>query len=166
MDEEEGMGWSDERSSNNWPSSRTIWRQVKRMGWDDQMRGLQTLHQVHVHSGRRVKRMGWDDQLRVLQTIDCVHVLSGDGWKEWDDKIRWEVFKQLIKFTYPLERESYQKQEQNLIDKFTYFLEMHKEDGMIRWEVLKQLAKFTYFKFLETDEEKGMRWSDERSSNN
>ena len=39
-------------------------------------------------------------------------------------------------------------------------VEIVKEDGMIRWEILKQLTKFTYW--LETDEEDGMGWSDER----
>jgi hypothetical protein len=54
---------------------------MKRMGWDDQMRGLQTIDQVHVLPGdwRRMKRMGWDDQMRGLQTIDQVHVHPGDG---------------------------------------------------------------------------------------
>ena len=75
-DEEDGMGWSDERPSNNWPSSRTNWRRMKRMGWNDQMRGH--------------------------QTIDQVHVLTRDGWRRWHGMIRWEVFKQLTKFTYVL----------------------------------------------------------------
>ena len=36
----------------------------------------------------------------------------------------------LVKITYPLRWESYQEQGQNLIDRFTYLLEMDKEDGM------------------------------------
>ena len=115
-DEEDGMGWSDERSKNNWPISRTCWRRMKRMGWDDQMRDLKTIDQVHVLAGDGWR--GWsDDQMKDLKTIDQVHVLAGDGWRGWD--------------------------------------------GMIRWEILKQLTKFTYA--LETDEEDGMGWSDERS---
>ena len=31
MDEEDGMGWSDERSVNNWPSLRTSWWRMKRI---------------------------------------------------------------------------------------------------------------------------------------
>ena len=61
------MGWSDERSSNNWPSSHTFWRQMEKMGWDDHMRGLRTINQIHV--------------------------LSGDGWRRQNGTIRWEVFK-------------------------------------------------------------------------
>ena len=26
----------------------TSWRQMKRMGWDDQMRGIQTFDEVHI----------------------------------------------------------------------------------------------------------------------
>ena len=48
--------------------------------------------------------------------------------------------------------ESFQKQRQNSIYRFTYILEMDKEwDGTIGWEVLRQLTKFTYK--LETGEE-------------
>ena len=63
--------------SNNWLSSRTSWGQMKRMGWDDQMRDDQTIDQVHIHPGDR--RRGWDRM------------------------ITWEVFKQFTKFTYILE---------------------------------------------------------------
>ena len=41
------------------------------MGWDDQMRDLERIDQVHVLSGE-MKRMGWDDesdnQMRDLKT--------------------------------------------------------------------------------------------------
>ena len=39
-------GWDDQMSDlhifseNNWPSSHTFWRRMKRMGWDDQMSDL------------------------------------------------------------------------------------------------------------------------------
>jgi hypothetical protein len=39
--EEDGWGGLDERSSNNQQSSHTLWRRMKTMGWDDQMRGIQ-----------------------------------------------------------------------------------------------------------------------------
>ena len=157
-DEEDGMGWSDERSWNNSPSSRTLWRRMTRTGyriikgdilkqlikstysletdeedvmwWPDQ-RDIKTIDQVHVLSRdrwkgwngmirrgilennwtssrtnwRRMKEMGWDDQMRDLKTIDQVHVLPGDGWRGWDRMIRWEISKQLTKFTYGLEKD-------------------------------------------------------------
>ena len=105
----EGMEWSDERYSNswpssrttwrgwdemmrwevfnNWPSSRTTWRKIKRMGWDDQMRGLKTtIDQVHVRSGDG--RRGWDKMvMRGLKSFDQVHVRSRDGWRGWDKMV-------------------------------------------------------------------------------
>ena len=42
-DEEDEMVWWDEMSSNYWPSSRTLWRRMKRMGWDDQMKVFKQL---------------------------------------------------------------------------------------------------------------------------
>ena len=50
-----------------------------------------------------MKRMGWDDQKRGIQTIDQVHVLSWDRWRGRDRMIRTAIFKHLIKFTYSLE---------------------------------------------------------------
>ena len=48
------------------------------MGWNDQMRDLKAIDQVHVLSEDRLR--GWDDQMRDLKTIDTVHVLAaGDG---------------------------------------------------------------------------------------
>ena len=60
------------------------------MQYDDQRRGLQTfktIDQVHVQT-RWIKRMGWDNQIRRLQTIHQVHVHPGDGRRGWDDIIR------------------------------------------------------------------------------
>ena len=214
-DEENGMGWSDERCSNNWPSSRTLWWRMKRVGWDDQMRDIQTIDQVHILTGdrwrrwdgmirweilkqltkftyeletdeedgmgrsderysnnwpssrtpwRRMKGMGWDDQMRDIQRIDQVHVLSGDGWRGWDGMIRWEIFKQLTKFTYSLETDeedgmgwSDERYSNNWPSSRTFWRRMKGMDGMIRWEILKQLTKFTYC--LETDEGDG--WDDQ-----
>ena len=50
-----------------------------------------------------MKRMGWDDQMRDVKTIDQVHVRSGDGGRGWDGMIRLDIFKRLTKFTYHLE---------------------------------------------------------------
>ena len=47
--------------------------------------------------------MGWDDQMRDLKTIGQVHVRTGDVWRGWDEIIRWEILKQLTKLTYWLE---------------------------------------------------------------
>ena len=137
---------------------------------DDQTRGLKIVDKVHILPGDR--RRGWsdevlkqftkftysletgekDDQMRGLKTS------SRTFWRWVKRMIRWEVFKQLIKFTYFLV----------------------KGEGTIRWEILKQLTKFTHP--LETDEEddqmRGLKtfdkvhvlpgdrqrgWSDERS---
>ena len=40
------------------------------MGWDDQIRDLITVDQVHVLAvnGVTMKRTGWDDQMRDLKT--------------------------------------------------------------------------------------------------
>ena len=45
------------------------------MGYDDRMRGLKTIDQVHVLSG---KRIGYDDRMRGFKTIDQVHILPGE----------------------------------------------------------------------------------------
>ena len=100
---EDGMGWSDERFSNNWPSSRTFWRQMKRMGWENQKRGLHTINQVYIQAEDRWRGwdgMGWSDERFLNNSIDQVHVQTGDGW---NGMIRWQVFKQLTRFTYELE---------------------------------------------------------------
>ena len=47
------------------------------MGWDDQIRDLKAIVQVHVRPEDRLR--GWEDQIRDLKTIDPVHVLSVDG---------------------------------------------------------------------------------------
>ena len=108
-DEEDGMGWSDERSSNNWPSSRTSWRQMKRMGWDHQMRTSNNWPSSRTF-WRRIKRM-----------------------------MRWELFKQLTKFTYFLEtdaedrmRRSYERSSNNWPNSRTHWRRMKRMDGMIR----------------------------------
>ena len=168
-DEEDGMGWSDERSSSNWPSPRTNWRRMMRIGWDDQMKGLQTIDQVHVQTGdgwrgwigwsderssnnwpssrtswRRMKRMRWDDKMRGLQTINQVYLLSGDGWRRQNETIRWEVFKQLTKFTYPLEMDEEDGWDDQIRSHQSinqvYVLSgdrWRRQDGIIRWEVVK-----------------------------
>ena len=89
-----------------------------------------------------MKRMGWDDQMRGLQKI--VYVPTRDGWRDW-----W----------------SDERSSNNWSSARTRWRRMRRGwDGMIRWEVFKQLTEFTYI--LGTDEEDGMEWSDERSSNN
>ena len=82
--------------------------------------------------------------------------------------IRWEIFKQLTKFTYPLETDkedrmewSDEKTSNNWPSPRTFWW---MDGGMIRREVFKQLTKFTYP--LETDKKDRMRRSDEKSSNN
>ena len=41
------IGWDDDEISlKTWPSSRTVWRQMKKMC--DQMRDLKKIDQVHV----------------------------------------------------------------------------------------------------------------------
>ena len=109
--------------------------------------------------------MGWDNQIRGLQTIDQVHVLARDKRRGRDGMIRWEVFKQLTRFTYFLETDkedgwSDERSSNNWSSSRTRWRQMRRGwDGMTRWEVFKQLTKFTYL--LETDEEDGMGWSDE-----
>lgn len=48
------MEWDDDQMRGIQiidPSSRTFWRQMKRIGWYDQMGGIQTINQVLVHPG-------------------------------------------------------------------------------------------------------------------
>ena len=51
---------------------------MKTMGWDDQMKGPQTIDQVHILSGDGWRGWDGDDQMRGRQTIDQVHVLPKD----------------------------------------------------------------------------------------
>ena len=46
--------------------------------------------------------MRWDDQIRGIQTIDQVHVRPGEDG-DWIIRLGLEVLNQLIKFTYALE---------------------------------------------------------------
>ena len=86
------------KASNNWPSSHTLWRQMKRMVWDDQMRDIQTINPVHVPSEE--DGMGWSDE----RLTKFTHILD-DRWRGWDRMIRWEIFKQSTKLTYNLEKD-------------------------------------------------------------
>ena len=81
-----------------------------------------------------MERMGWDDQMRDLNKIHQVHVRAGDGWIGWDGMIKGGILKQKTKVTYLLEtdeedgmiRGEILKQKTN----FTYLLETDEEDGM------------------------------------
>ena len=93
----------------HWPCSRTSWWRMKRKGQDAQMRGLQTIDQVHIH--------------------------PGDRWKERNGIVRWEVFKQLTKTTYELVTDEEvwmddQKRGIQALTKLTYELGTDEEDGM------------------------------------
>ena len=145
------------------------------------MRDIQTIDQVHILPGDRWRGLDWWSDEK-LQTIDQVHILSGDRWRGWDGMIRWEIFKQLAKFTYELEADEEDGMSKweifKQFTKFTYFLETDDQmrdiqtihqvhlqagdgwrrwDGMISWEIFKKLSKFTYF--LEMD--KRMGWDDQ-----
>ena len=140
----ERIRWSDERSSNNWPSSRTHWRRMTKTGRDHQVRGLKTIDQVHVH--------------------------SRDGWRRWDGIISWEVIKKLTKFTYFLETDeedgmgwSDESSSNNWPSSRTHWRQM-KRMGWYDQIIRLQMTKFTYRLVME--EEDRMVWSDERSSNN
>jgi hypothetical protein len=158
-DEANGIGFSDERYSKIWPSSRTVWRRMKRKRRDNQMRGLRRIDPSSRTSWRRIKRM-----IRYEMFKQLSYILSGDGWR-WDRMIRREIFKQLsvTKFTYSLETDEedgmgwLDKRYSNnwLIHVLSWDI-WRGCDGMIRWEVVKQLTKFTYE--LETDEEDGIGW--------
>ena len=49
---------------------------MKKMEWDDQMRDLKAIEQVHVLPEDRLR--GWEGQIRHLKAIDQVHVRTGD----------------------------------------------------------------------------------------
>ena len=138
-DEGEGIGWSDERF-------QTI-AQVNVLsgedGSDDQIRGILTIDQVHVHPGD-TRRKWLDDQVRGIQTIDQFPVLSGDEWRGRGRSDE-TVFK-LTKFTYELKTH----EEDDHIRGFQTIDKVHVRSGdgwrgrgiVIRWEVLL-LTKFT-----------------------
>ena len=164
----------------HWPSSRTAWRWMKRMGWDDQWEILKHLAKfTYFLDTDEEDGMGWS--VRDLKTFGQVHVLAGYGWRGWDGMMRWEILNQFTKVTYELETDDDDEmRDLKTLAKFTYFLETNEESDerswniwpssrtiwrrMKRmgwddqWEILKHLAKFTYL--LETDEEDGMGWSD------
>jgi hypothetical protein len=56
---------------------------MKRMEWDDQMRSLKTIDQVHIHAGE-MKRMERDNKMKGIQTIDqkFTYALETDE-EEW-----------------------------------------------------------------------------------
>ena len=94
------------RYSNNWRSSRTHWKRIKRMGEDEQqMRGIQTIDRVHLRPGDGWK--GWKGMIRC--GVFKQSTSSRTPWrrmkKGWDKTIRWGIFKQLTKTTYTLERD-------------------------------------------------------------
>ena len=90
-DEEDGIGWSDERSWNNWPSSRTVWWWMM-VKW----RVFKRLRFTYM-----LEMDEEDEIIRSLKPIDKVHVLSGDGWRRWDKTIRWWEFKQFHQVRVP-----------------------------------------------------------------
>ena len=112
----EQLTWSDERSLNNWLSSRTIWGPMK---------GMRKYH-----------------QMRGIKPIDQVHVRSGDGYRGWEGMIRRGIFKQLIRFTYVLEMDkgdgkgrSDEVYSNNWPSSRTFLRRMK-----MRWDDLKQLT--------------------------
>ena len=127
-DEEEGLGWSDERYYNS-PTSRTSWRRRKRKEYGDQMRDFQTIDKIHVRAGDGSRGSDRMVQMTSMKKIDHVHVPPGDGWRGREEMIRRKVSKQLTNLTYRLKAD--------------------KKDGMIiKLEVL-QFTNFTYV--LETE---------------
>ena len=48
-----------------------------------------------------MERMGYDNQMRGIQTIEQVHVQPGDGWRGWGTMIRQGVFNQLTSSRTP-----------------------------------------------------------------
>ena len=83
-DDEDRMGWSDERSSNNWPSSRTNWRLMKRM---DRMIRWEVIKQLtkftYSLETDEEDRMGWSDE-DFIQMTKFTYTL--ERWKGWSDK--------------------------------------------------------------------------------
>ena len=60
---------------NNWPSSRTLWKQVKRMIRWEVLKQL-TKVTYFLETGEE------DDQTRSRKTINQVHVRPGDVWSD------------------------------------------------------------------------------------
>ena len=76
---------------------------MKRTEWNDQMEVFKQLTKFTYFQVLETVKEG---QMRGIQTIDQVHVQSGDACG-WDGMIRREVIKQLTKFTYFLETDEY-----------------------------------------------------------
>lgn len=118
---------------------------------------------------RWTKRMEWDDQIRGLQTMEQIHILSGDGWKGWGEMIGWEVLKELTKFMYYLlqtrmgwgdQMRDIQKQ----FAKITYSLKTDDEEG-IGWSDDRYSNNWPNHIRTGDGWRDGIVWSDERSSN-
>ena len=140
VDEEDGMGWSEDKYSKNWPSSRTSW--ARRRG--DEMISWEVLKQLIELTYILYRCRERDGIIRseIFKQLTYTYELVG----VWDGMIRQEIFKQLTMFTYILETD-----------------EENRTDDQKRG-IQTIYSKFTYF--LEADEEDGMGWSEERYSNN
>ena len=102
-DEEDGMGWSDERPKTIDPSSRTFWRRIKDgMGWSDERSwnnspSSRTLWRRMTRTGYRIIKG------EILNSWSSSRTLWRQMKRMWcDDQIR-EILNQLTKFTYSLE---------------------------------------------------------------
>ena len=60
--EENRMEWPDERSSNYAANSRTIWRRIERMGWDDKWAVFQLIMYTYALERGEGYVMQWSDK--------------------------------------------------------------------------------------------------------
>src|SRR6266700_1108423 len=100
---------------------------VKRMGWDDQTRGLRSSDKVtYALEEGKDNGMGRSDKRSALKRQ--VHVRAGGGQRQWDGMIRQEVCAQATSSCMLWRRAKtmgWDDQTRGLCssDKFTYFLE-------------------------------------------
>src|SRR6266567_422857 len=115
-------------------SSRTNWKRAKTMRWDDQPKGLCSSDKFtyFLEEGKDVG-MGRSAKRSVLKRQ--VHVRAGGGQRRWDGMINQKVCAQATSSRTSWRRAKtmgWDDQTRGLrsSDKFTYFLEEGKDDGM------------------------------------
>ena len=85
------------KCSNNWPSSRTLWRLSgdRWRGWDGVIKwGIQTKFTYTLGIWKTMKKMGWIDKVRKIQSIDEVHE-TRTSWRRIERMV-WRVLSQQV----------------------------------------------------------------------
>ena len=135
------MGWDDQmKGIQTIDNSRTFWRQMKRMRWDDQMRGLiKQLTTYELETNEEVEIGSWDGRYPLANTKFTYSLEMDEDGTGWSDE---GYLNNLIKFSYKLETDEehgrgwYGERYSNIWPKFTYSLETMGQDDQIRIQTI------------------------------